>query len=175
MRWCQMSGPWCWCPGNVWTSALESEECLHAARVGAGVGIIRLRLRSTPVSAVSRDPSTEHRVQQPGARALSTPRLLSTPSWSQIDLRETANMYSVDKYVILFCSKKKTNLMRLYWSRMFKRIWTSNVYWGYFKYEEWKLWDISIHCNVFILPLLLQFNFNNPSTNIQEQHHIKWD
>lgn len=47
--------------------------------------------------------------------------------------------------------------------------------WRYFNYEEWKLWDVSIHRNVFILLLLLQFNFNNPYTNIQEQHHIKWD
>ena len=58
MRGCRMSRPWCWCPGNVWTS--ESEECLHSGRVGAGAGIIlRLRLRSTPALAVNRDPFTE--------------------------------------------------------------------------------------------------------------------
>ena len=77
--------------------------------------------------------------------------------------------------LVQFCSKKKAYHLQPEGSWMMKRIWTSNVYWGYFNDEEWKLWDISIHRNVFILLLLLQFNFNNPYTNIQEQHHIKWD
>lgn len=96
MRGCQMSRPWCWCPGNVWTSALESEECLHAAR--AGVGIIRLRLRSTP--AVSRDPSTVHRVQQPGpglCQSVNT-EIIFLVTWSFIYSRETEDTVTVDLF-----------------------------------------------------------------------------
>lgn len=170
---------------DVGALVLMSCQCLNI-RPGVGGGMFtrgpsrsRSRDNSAPApinSGVGSQQRSLHWALSPANRGqgLSTQRL-STPSWPPIDLRETANMSSVDKYVIQFCSKNKTNLLRLYGSWMFKRIWTSNVYWGYFKYEEWQLWDISIHCNVFILPLLLQFNFNNPSTNIQEQHHIKWD
>ena len=117
---------------DVGALVLMSCQCLNI-RPGVGGGMFtrgpsrsRSRDNSAPApinSGVGSQQRSLHWALSPANRGqgLSTQRL-STPSWPPIDLRETANMSSVDKYVILFCSKNKTNLLRLYGSWMFKRI-----------------------------------------------------
>ena len=117
---------------DVGALVLMSCQCLN---IRPGVGGMftrgpsrsRSRDNSAPApinSGVGSQQRSLHWALSPATRGqgLSTQRS-STPSWPPIDLlRETANMSSVDKYVIQFCSKNKTNLLRLYGSWMFKRI-----------------------------------------------------